>query len=188
MADTQETITDIIREARDKYTVHNCNECNFRKSCDWNDWNFGSVECEAKRQSISLLLGIDDDYFNKLLTRLEAAHKRERGDSAKLRDALEKVQKKIKYLIGNLTVPNSLVASRMEINGIINAALAEPPRNCDVFTPNECRERFLKFCGRHYCNRNCPYFNCKDANECVLAFAQSPCGSGESNREKGGDK
>ena len=74
MADTHETITDIIREARDKYTVHNCNECNYRKSCDWNDWNFGSVECEAKRQSISLLLGIDDDYFNKLLTRLEAAH------------------------------------------------------------------------------------------------------------------
>lgn len=54
------------------------------------------------------------------------------GDAAKLREALVQVQKKINYLIGNLTVPNSLVANRMEINGIINAALAAPPRNCDV--------------------------------------------------------
>ena len=119
MADTHETIADIIHEARDKYTVHNCNECNYRKSCDWNDWNFASVECEAKRQSISLLLGIDDDYFNKLLDRLDAAHKREIeataakccqlgrlagygaseikhqqdavGDAAKLREALKRI-------------------------------------------------------------------------------------------------
>lgn len=173
MADTQETIADIIAEKR-------------RQA----DEIERDVVEKMKRGEMT-----SDQYARELVAdirreadRLEAAHKRERGDCAKLRDALEKVQKKIKYLIGNLTVPNSLVASRMEINGIINAALAEPPRNCDVFTPNECRERFLKFCGRHYCNRNCPYFNCKDANECVLAFAQSPCGSGESNREKGGDK
>ena len=71
---------------------------------------------------------------------IDAAHKREIdglkkqvGSAAKLRDALVQVQKKINYLIGNLTVPNSLVANRMEINGIINAALAAPPRNCDRF-------------------------------------------------------
>ena len=71
------------------------------------------------------------DHARVLAGRIEAAHKRERGDCAKLREALEQVQKKINYLIGNLTVSNSLVANRMEINGIINAALAAPPRNCD---------------------------------------------------------
>jgi hypothetical protein len=64
------------------------------------------------------------------------------GNAAKLREALVQVQKKIKYLIGNLTVPNSLVASRMEINGIINAALAAPPRNCDVHTADELKAIF----------------------------------------------
>lgn len=153
MADTQETITDIIREARDKYTVHNCNECNFRKSCDWNDWNFGSVECEAKRQSISLLLGIDDDYFNKLLTRLDAAHKREKaewvnanaglakvGDVAKLREALKLCMDELCDRCRDLASArgNPLPC----LNGCepvrkAKAALAAPPRNCDVGTAEE---------------------------------------------------
>lgn len=45
------------------------------------------------------------------------------SNAEKLREALISVQKKIYYLIGSLTVPNSLVANRMEINGIINAVL-----------------------------------------------------------------
>ena len=86
------------------------------------------------------------DTKRKEADRLDAAHKRELsknvsknradfgqlGNAAKLREALVQVQKKIKYLIGNLTVPNSLVASRMEINGIINDALSAPPRKCDL--------------------------------------------------------
>ena len=47
----------------------------------------------------------------------------------KLRDALVVVQKNVNYLCGAFNAPNSLVAGRMEINGIINAALSEsePP-------------------------------------------------------------
>ena len=103
---------------------------------------------EAARADMEQECSIDDaasaaKMMREFARRFEAAHKREMrdavtncnqfGNAAKLREALEQVQKKINYLIGNLTVSNSLVANRMEINGIINAALAAPPRNCDRF-------------------------------------------------------
>lgn len=76
MSDTQESSSAILAEARDKYTVHDCNECDFRKSCEL---SFGSDECKSTRKSISLAFGIEDDYFTKLLDRIEAAMKRERA-------------------------------------------------------------------------------------------------------------
>jgi len=75
--ENHETHAEIIAEARDKYTVHDCNECEYRKSCDLNSNGFDSDECKQKRQSIALLFGIEDGYFTKLLCRLEAARKRE---------------------------------------------------------------------------------------------------------------
>lgn len=102
------------------------------------------------------------------------------GNAAKLREALVQVQKKIKYLIGNLTVPNSIVASRMEINGIINAALAAPPRNCDVGTPDEQAKRLDAFCDSHghgFDGQKC--YSCENCklifiDRCELAWAQMP--------------
>lgn len=68
------TFAEIVADARDRYTVHNCNECNYRKSCDM---HFGDLGCGNKRQSIALLLGIEDGYFSDLLNSMEAAHKRD---------------------------------------------------------------------------------------------------------------
>ena len=70
-----EPLDAILAEARDKYTVHDCNECDYRKSCEC---SFDSDECTSTRKSISLALGIEDGYFTKLLDRIEAAVKRER--------------------------------------------------------------------------------------------------------------
>lgn len=81
----QETTEDIIAEARDKYTVHECNQCAWRKCCSE---GFGSEKCGKFRESIFLKLGIEDGYFTQLLDRLEAAHRRDRGNAAKLRNAL----------------------------------------------------------------------------------------------------
>ena len=110
------------------------------------------------------------------------ALKKQVGDCAKLREALVSVQKKIHYLIGSLNVPNSLVAYRMEINGIINAALAEPVKNYEVGTAQEQAKRWEKFCSEHHkewiggkiptgpCE--CP---CYEGNSCNhFAWAQLP--------------
>ena len=95
------------------------------------------------------------------------------GDAAKLREALVSVQKKIHYLIGSLNVPNSLVANRMEINGIINAALAAPARNCDVGTPEEQAKRLHRFCISQDCV-TCPCDRGKADGRCEFAWMQMP--------------
>lgn len=78
MASENETVADIVRDARDKYTVHHCNECNWRKSCEGK--KFGDSECLSDRESISLLLGIEDGYFSELLDRIESAWRREKAE------------------------------------------------------------------------------------------------------------
>ena len=75
MSKENETVFDILTEARDKYTVHNCSQCNWRKCCFRP--GFDSPECKEDRQSIELAFGIDDGYFTNLLDRIEAAFKRE---------------------------------------------------------------------------------------------------------------
>ena len=102
------------------------------------------------------------------------------GNAAKLREALILVQKKINFLIGSLTVPNSLVANRMEINGIINAALAVPSRNCDVGTAEEQAIRYGQYCdtylrddGSKPCT-GCPCCGKIPFGMCEFAWAQMP--------------
>lgn len=60
--------------------------------------------------------------------------------------------------------------------GPVKAALAAPPRNCDVGTVEEQVERFREFCddekgSREHC-RNCRLCNAVD---CELAWSQMPC-------------
>ena len=93
------------------------------------------------------------------------------NNKMKMREALVAVQKKIEHLCGSFNVPNSLVAGRMEINGIINAALSEPDRNCDVGTADEQSKRYDEFCDIHDCRSDCPLFK---ADSCELAWAQMP--------------
>lgn len=53
----------------------------------------------------------------------------------------------------------------------VDAALAKPPRNCDVGTAEEQDKRFLEFCTSMDCKRYCPLFK---ADSCELAWSQMP--------------
>lgn len=70
--------------------------------------------------------------------RLEAAHKRERGDCAKLREALRK--------INSLCGIGVVEISSFEIGSICDAALSNPPRNCDKYANrNDAMQAFEAF-------------------------------------------
>lgn len=58
----------------------------------------------------------------------------------------------------------------------VNAALAKPPRNCDVGTPKEQSARFDALCRKHMGCLTCPLRE-KDGGvpkHCELAWAQMP--------------
>ena len=64
----------------------------------------------------------------------------------------------------------------------VNAALAEPPRNCHVGTAEEQAERFYAFCGYHrfqsgikgMCSSLCPCIKCRDMCNCITTWLQMP--------------
>jgi hypothetical protein len=115
------------------------------------------------------------DHARVLANRLEAAHKRERGDAAKLREAL----KAIGGLCTGLMPTWDGAIGR--IKDIAEAALSAPPRNCDVGTAEEQDERFHRFCVKHHTgscagchNPVGDYTVANGVRECALVWAQMP--------------
>ena len=67
--------------------------------------------------------------------RLEAAHKREHGDAAKLREALKHIKDRLPHMLQYMRVhweDASAGGYFDELMLVINDALSTPPRNCDL--------------------------------------------------------
>lgn len=165
MAKENETIADIIAEKRRRADEieRDCAE-KMRRGEMTSDQYARELVADIRREA----------------DRLEAARKRERGNVAKLREAVD-------YLCERMAdMDATFDPSEVEC---LRAALAEPPRNCDVGTVMEQGKRFAAFC---YKNRNaesccgdCPAFNkgTPRGAECELTWAQMPY-----EAEKGGAK
>lgn len=209
MADTHETIADIIAEKR-------------RRA----DKIERDVAEKMKRGEM-----VSDCYARELVAdirreadRFDAAHKRERakieadalavggiveaarkselsknasknwadfgqlGDAAKLRGVLETLRE----LLGDLLRLGDAEYHDDFSNfcNIIDAALAAPPRNCDVGTAEEQHARFVSYCDRCDCPMGCDHRKnfvgvlkpeCASILTCFIRWAQMPY-------EEGGDR
>ena len=112
----------------------------------------------------------------------------------KLREAmieiLEYIETFHKYITpGNGKKLTVLFAVADTIRNKARAALAEPPRQCDVGTPEEQAKRMDEFCDSHghrfdghgsYACENCEFIS---VDRCELAWAQMPYAA-----EEGGAK
>ena len=65
-----------------------------------------------------------------------------------------------------------------EAHKAVNAALAEPPRNCDVGTPEEQFKRFNMFCFPIKC-RECKLYTEEDLHDCIFRWLQLPYEKGD---------
>lgn len=82
-----------------------------------------------------------------------------------------------------ITIPYWRIAELLngakEAQDMAKAALSAPPRNCDVGTAEEQRDRLEDFCSKHFrysadnpCS-GCPIYN-GDSRPCVYRFLQMP--------------
>lgn len=100
------------------------------------------------------------------------------GNAAALREAVEGAKKKALYISRHYTTPNSLTGNILELLASLNAALAAPPRNCDVGTAEEQAERYRRYCdkflrgGMHY--EECPCCGKIPFGKCEFTWAQMP--------------
>ena len=110
--------------------------------------------------------------YAPLANRIEAAVKREYGNMAAMRGALLECVDMLSSFKDDPEVAESI--------SIADAALLEPPRNCDVGTAEEQAKRFAELCTSHskegargLCEEDCPLG--KDyGSDCALAWAQMP--------------
>lgn len=70
----------------------------------------------------------------------------------------------------------------------IDAALAAPPRNCDVGTADEQADRFKAFCYAHRthaneCSKECPFNDTSAVCYCQARWAQMPFAPAEGGAE-----
>lgn len=134
------------------------------------------------------------EYLRRLLDRIEAAAKREKADAlsagglveamrhkpsnaAAMREALVKCADIINNF-GLAEAVNTAMEVICDIEGVINAALAAPPRNCDVGTELEQAERYVSYCdkftlGGKHCE-TCPCCGKIPFGKCEFAWANMP--------------
>lgn len=95
------------------------------------------------------------------------------GNRQEMREALESVRNWCLNRLGNTSYQVTVEG----LLSVVNAALSEPPRNCEIGTPAEQSVRYEKFCFEHRtmerCCQDCPI---KDEPCCELAWAQLPYG------------
>ena len=104
------------------------------------------------------------------------------GNAAAMREALISVRSDLWDMMG--TTSEALKDKiAMNICATIRAALAKPPRNCDVGTLTEQQQRFHNFCEKMQhtekaCCGGCPIVHLRMQgvinNSCELAWAQMP--------------
>lgn len=114
----------------------------------------------------------------------------EANNSQAMREALVKVKKSIDG-IGASSLdcdPEILMASLTQVcarlSARIDAALAAPPRNCDVGTAEEQAERYGRYCDKFtrdgmHCE-TCPCCGKIPFGKCEFAWAQMPYEANES--------
>lgn len=121
---------------------------------------------------------IEEVHISELAEWIEAAAKREGGNAAALREAIEPWVAFGEWLLENAG-KEGLGAAIREYGPIIRqrleelrAALYAPPRQCDVGTPEEKYRRWVHFCEQrlHSCN-NC---ECKSPEGCTFKFGDMP--------------
>lgn len=102
----------------------------------------------------------DRELLHHYADRLEAARKRESGDCAQLRKALERLREWAALDLNENAYIDQKSGNHLKlIKGVLeiaNAALAAPPRNCDVGDAADWEKRFGEECDKGHICSDCP--------------------------------
>ena len=87
------------------------------------------------------------------------------GNAAQIREALRQVSRVAvemtrKTVTGESEDRKTVDEWALRLCDIVSAALAEPPRNCDVGTAEEQSRRYEELCDRHTCGSICSASGC----------------------------
>jgi hypothetical protein len=189
MSDKTESVADCVATMRRGTKIRG-----FWRSCDLNEilaYRADRIEAAWKREKAE----VEADAL-EVGGIVEAARTAEKssavGNAAAMREALES------FMVGSCVYPCVESCGYDPIDEICmrcaaspendgdcpyekaRKALAAPPRNCDVGTPEEQAQRFHDFCVGNssgingMCKLTCPCIDCFDKCQCLTKWAQTP--------------
>lgn len=179
MANTNETIADIIAEKRRKADEL---EASSYKPYQFLRERIAELRQEADRLEAALrrekaAIEADALAVGGLVeaSRATAENSSAVGDAAKWREALKVIRRMVNEELEDLKgISDEVRADFISIRGWCDHALAAPPRNCDVGTADEQKKRFIHYC--KVCNRRdcaCGYEELF-RHKCAIKWAQMP--------------
>ena len=189
--ENQKTIADIITEARgvfDELRKHGYNVVSVDRMADIID----RVEESHKREreagaeagaEAAQICGEIGEMVGREASKNQSVTKCNRlGNAARMREALEKadavlslISKSAWFIDASFSVTKAVIEACNEIED----ALAEPPRNCDVGTPEEQVERFQWFCDTRPCDCCTLKNKVNETLDCAIHWAQMPYEEGD---------
>ena len=86
-----------------------------------------------------------------------------------MRDALNEIRSRLSYLYGRTDGTFEPPALK-EVYEIAGTALSAPPRNCDVGTPEDQHNRFMRFCD----SKSMGYCWGRGCRKCMAQWGQIP--------------
>ena len=107
---------------------------------------------------------------------------REKSSSVGNAEAMRKALLEASIALSDATHHHMTEDDAKDCLAVIETAITEPPRNCDVGTAEEQAERFYAFCGYHrfqsgikgMCSSLCPCIRCRDMCNCITTWEQMP--------------
>ena len=124
---------------------------------------------------------LEDIVVSKIETTTPTSEKSSQvGNAAEMREALESVRN---WCLNRLFNSSRQVTVECLLS-VVNTALAKPPRNCDVGTPEEQSARFDNHCRKHMGCLTCPLRE-KDGGvpkHCEFTWAQTPYEEGDAKK------
>jgi hypothetical protein len=187
---TDKTLDDIVAEIHG--SAERARECedfvlahDFDNIADRIEAATRRMEERHKRELDAAMLNKDfldsTKYLAEVATRTRASQQgldeQKAGNVAKLRKALSGATSVLECVRGAFSdwIGNVRKSDVSEAIDNARAALAEPPRNCDVGTENEQRARFVAFCKDMICG-NCPYWGhgYELTYKCYSRWSQAP--------------
>lgn len=177
-----EPIDDVLRDVRKKGKYNKENS-----DIDWTTEEVGDLMLSLadRFEAAAKALEADRDNWRRQAldedARANATHKDslEVGDVAAMREAFEEM------LAWYVELHDDVAAMGAEMEKA-RAALAKPPRNCDVGTAKKQSLRFEDFCNLHRsCKKgcsDCPLLNCEPS--CEFEWANMPYGKGATHEQK----
>ena len=174
----QETIAYIIKEARgvfDELLKHGYKVVSVDRMADIIDrieaaWK---REREAGAEAAQICGEIGEMIGREAACKQSVTNCNHFGNAEKMRAALEKadavlslISKSAWFIDANFSVNKAVI----EAVNAIEAALSAPPRNCDVGTPEDQHNRFMRFCD----SKSMGYCWGRGCRKCMAQWGQIP--------------